>query len=77
MRSQVELHSEEAEQRVRATRRATRRQYLAEEKVRISGCGAARRRQHRRAVPQGRDQPESLLPLVQGLHGSRQAAAGG
>ena len=39
MRSKVELHSEEAEQRVRAIRRATRRQYSAEEKVRIVIAG--------------------------------------
>src|ERR1700726_3100579 len=35
MRSQVERHSEEAEKAVRDIRRATRRQYSAEEKVRI------------------------------------------
>jgi transposase len=39
MRSKVEEHSEEAEQRVRAIRRATRRQYSAEEKVRIVIAG--------------------------------------
>jgi transposase len=39
MRSKVELHSEEAEQRVRAIRRANRRQYAAEEKVRIVIAG--------------------------------------
>jgi transposase len=35
MRSKVERHSEEAEKAVRDIRRATRRQYSAEEKVRI------------------------------------------
>ena len=39
MRSKVEEHSEEGEQRVRAIRRATRRQYSAEEKVRIVIAG--------------------------------------
>jgi hypothetical protein len=35
MRSKAERHSEEAEKAVRDIRRATRRQYSAEEKVRI------------------------------------------
>ena len=55
MRSPVERHSEEAEQVVRDIRRAARRQYSAEEKVQDRDCGAARRGQHRRAMPQGRD----------------------
>ena len=77
MRSQVEQRSEAAEKTVRDIRRATRRQYSAEDKVRIVIAGSARRRQRRRAVPQGRHQSESLLPLVQGLPGGRQEAAGG
>src|ERR1700744_6018928 len=39
MRSPVERHSEEAEKVVRDIRRATRRQYSAEEKVRIVIAG--------------------------------------
>ena len=39
MRAQVERHSEEAEKAVRDIRRATRRQYSAEEKVRIVIAG--------------------------------------
>src|ERR1700761_482484 len=39
MRSPVERHSEEAEQVVRDIRRATRRQYSAEEKIRIVIAG--------------------------------------
>jgi transposase len=39
MRSPVERHSEEAEQVVRDIRRAVRRQYSAEEKVRIVIAG--------------------------------------
>jgi transposase len=39
MRSKVERHSEEAEKTVRDIRRATRRQYSAEEKVRIVIAG--------------------------------------
>jgi len=40
MRTKAETDSEEAEQRVRDIRRATRRQYSAEEKIRIvfGGC---------------------------------------
>ena len=39
MRSKVERHSEEAEKAVRDIRRATRRQYSAEEKIRIVIAG--------------------------------------
>jgi transposase len=39
MRSKAELHSEAAERTVREIRRATRRQYSAEEKVRIVIAG--------------------------------------
>ena len=39
MRSKVERHSEEAEKTVQDVRRATRRQYSAEEKVRIVIAG--------------------------------------
>ena len=39
MRSKVETDSEEAEKRVRDIRRATRRQYSAEEKIRIVIAG--------------------------------------
>jgi hypothetical protein len=39
MRSKADTHSEEAEKAVRDIRRATRRQYSAEEKVRIVIAG--------------------------------------
>ena len=39
MRTKVETDSEEAEKRVRDIRRATRRQYPAEEKIRIVIAG--------------------------------------
>ena len=39
MRSKAERHSEDAEKAVRDIRRATRRQYSAEEKVRIVIAG--------------------------------------
>ena len=45
MRSKVERHSAEAEKAVRDIRRATRRQYSAEEETRIVDCGSARRGQ--------------------------------
>ena len=45
MRSKADTHSEEAEKAVRDIRRATRRLYSAEEKVRIVNCRPARRRQ--------------------------------
>jgi len=39
MRSKMETHADEAEKRVRDIRRATRRQFSAEEKVRIVIAG--------------------------------------
>ena len=57
---------EPAEQLVKEIRRATRRQFSAEEKIRIVDVRAARREQHCRAVPSRRDRPEPLLPLVEG-----------
>ena len=39
MRSKAETESDEAEKRVRDIRRATRRQYSAEEKIRIVIAG--------------------------------------
>ncbi len=65
------------EKTIRDIRRATRRQYSAEEKIRIVLDGLARRGQHRRAVPPGRYQPEPLLPLVEGVSGGRHEAACG
>ena len=46
-----------AEKTIRDIRRATLRRYSAEEKIRI--------------VPQGRHQPEPVLPLVEGVSGGR------
>ena len=64
MRSKVERHSEEAEKAVRDIRRATRRQFSAEEKVRIVIAGlrgedsiaeyAARRASTRTCIIAGR-----------------------
>src|SRR5437660_11979665 len=57
---------EPAEQVVKEIRRATRRQFSAEEKIR-SPERSARRGQHRRAMPPRGDRPEPLLPLVEGI----------
>ena len=53
-----------AERAVRDICRKTRKQYSAEEKIRIVVSGPARRGQHRRAVSPGGDRRESLLQLV-------------
>src|SRR5205807_2117586 len=66
---------EPAEQVVKEVRRATRRQFSAEEKIR-SPERSARRGQHRRAVPPRGDRPEPLLPLVEGIFGGWQEAPG-
>jgi putative transposase len=63
-----------SEQVVREIRRATRRQFSAEEKIRI--VLSARRGQYRRTVPPRGDRPEPLLPLVKGISGGRQKAPG-
>ena len=54
---------EPPEQVAKEIRRGTRRQFSAEEKIRIVLSGL-RRRQYCRAVPPRRDHPEPLLPLV-------------
>ena len=66
---------EPAEQVVKDIRRATRRQFSAEEKH--SAVGPARRGQHRRVVPARGDRPEPLLPLVEGISAGWQTAPGG
>src|SRR5215467_6447082 len=67
---------EPAEQVVREIRRATRRQFSAEEKDPHRPFGSARRGQHRRTVPPRGDRPEPLLSLVEGISGGRQEAPG-
>jgi len=47
----------------------TRRQFSAEEKIRIVLFGSARRGQYRRAVPPRGDRPEPLISLVKGISG--------
>ena len=72
-----------AEQVIKDIRRATRRHFSAEDKIRIvldglrgdaSSLASCPRhdacRRHRRAVPQGRYRPEPVLRLVEGVCGS-------
>jgi hypothetical protein len=56
-----------AEQVVKDIRRATRRHFSAEDKIRIVLEGLRGEGQHRRALPSRRHRPEPLLPLVEGL----------
>lgn len=64
-----------AEQVVKDIRRATRRHFSAEDKIRIVLDGL-RREDSIAAVPQGRHRPEPVLHLVDGVHGGRQAPVG-
>ena len=66
-----------AEQVVKDIRRATRRHFSAEDKIRIVLEGPAWRGEHRRAVPARGNRPEPLLLLVEGLPRGGQEAAGG
>ena len=76
MRQKSVPEKEPATQVVKDIRRATRRHFSAEDKIRIVLEGPARRGQHRRALPARRDCPEPLLPLVEGVSRGRQEAAG-
>ena len=76
MRSKTDTHSEEAEKAVRDIRRATRRQFAAEEKVRIVIAGLRGEDSIAELLPQRGHQPDPLLPLVEGLPGGGQEAAG-
>ena len=62
-----------AEKTVRDIRRATRRQFSAEEKIRIVLEGL-RGEDSIADLPQGGHRPEPLLPLVEGVPRSRQEA---
>ena len=64
-----------AEQVVKDIRRATRRQFSAEEKIRIVLEGRARRREYRRTVPARGDRLIDVLRLVEGVP-STPASAG-
>ena len=77
MRSKVETDSAEAEKRVRDIRRATRRQYSAEEKIRIVIAGLRGEDSIAELCRKEGINQKSLLPLVEGLPGGGQEAAGG
>src|SRR5439155_22283250 len=68
---------EPAEQVVKEIRRATRRQFSAEEKIRIVLSGLRGEDSIAEAVPPRGHRPEPLLPLVEGVFGSWQEAPGG
>lgn len=57
---------------VQQIRRATRRQFTSEEKIRIVLEGLRGEISVAEALPPRRHQPHRLLPLVQGLPGGRQ-----
>ena len=65
-----------SERIVKDIRRATRKQYSAEEKIRIVLDGLRGEHQHRGAMPSRGDRREPVLQLVEGVPGSRQATAG-
>ena len=60
-----------AEQVVKEIRRATRRQFTAEEKIRIVLSGLRGEDKYRRAVPARGDRSEPVLPLVERVSRSR------
>ncbi len=63
-----------AEKTVRDIRRNTRRHHSAEEKIRIMLEGLRGEVSIAELLPQGRHQSEPLLPVVQGVSGSREPA---
>jgi len=76
MRQKQAVKKQSAEKTVRDIRRATRRQYSAEDEDphragRLTWVG-----EHCGAVPQRRHQPESLLPLIEGTPRGAQATPG-
>ena len=90
MRAKSSSAKKPAEQVVKDIRRATRRHFSAEDKIRIvldglrgdaSSLASCPRhdacRRHRRAVPQGRHCPEPVLRLVEGVHGMRRRRGSG
>jgi len=75
MRSKADTHSEEAEKAVRDIRRATRRLYSAEEKVRVVIAGL-RGEDSVAELCRKEGINQNLLSLVKGLPGGGQEAAG-
>lgn len=66
-----------AKQVVRDIRRAAPSAFFCGRQDQDRAGRIARRGQHCRAVSQGGYRPEPVLHMVKGVHGSRQAAAGG
>ena len=60
---QAEERTRETRSFIRSVRRATRRKYTPEEKIRIVLEGFPPGRDRQRPVPQGGDQPRQLLLL--------------
>ncbi len=77
MRQKSGQSESSSERLVKDIRRATRKQYSAEEKIRIVLDGLRGEHSHRRALPARGDCREPLLQLVEGVPGGRQATAGG
>ena len=77
MRTKAETDSEEAEQRVRDIRRATRRQYSAEEKIRIVIAGLRGEDSIAELCRKEGINQNLYYRLVEGLPGGGQEAAGG
>ena len=67
MRQHSNSAKDPAEKVVKDIRRATCKQYLAEEKIRIVLEGLRGEGQHRRALPPRGDRPEPLLSVVERL----------
>ncbi len=76
MRSKVERQSDEAEKAVRDIRRATRRQYSAEEKLRIVIAGLRGEYSVAELCRKEGINQNLLLSLVEGLPGGGQEASG-
>ena len=76
MRRQTRPLKEPAEKVVQDIRRATRKHYSAEEKIRIVLEGLRGRGQHCRAVSPRGDRAEPVLSLVERLPGGWQEAPG-
>jgi transposase len=75
MRAKIDTQSEAAEKAVRDIRRATRRHFSAEDKVRIVIAGL-RGEDSVAELCRKEGKPEPLLPLVEGFPGGGQEAAG-
>ena len=76
MNTKNRVHKDSTEKAVRDIRRATRRHYSAEEKIRIVLEGLRGEDSIAELCRKGRHQPESILPLVKGVSGGGQETSG-